>query len=140
MHELFGLPNVFGLTDVLRGQRDIQEAWKEPVDKLKVVPVGLQLSNPAEISGLGRYLEFVCDSVRGKADYVLVDAPPIAVASDSLVLGPQADGVLLVLDARRTQKEAVRQSIRSLETAGAKVLGTVMTNAEAFQANYYYES
>jgi Mrp family chromosome partitioning ATPase len=74
-----------------------------------------------------RFAEFM-HRARESFDYVLVDAPPVDLISDTAMLAAHSDGVLLVIDAKKTRKRSVRQSVRSLEAVGVDVLGTVMTN------------
>ena len=138
MHRIFGLRNLYGIVDVLVGERSLQEVWNEPVEGLKVVPVGTVPRNPAEILGTRRFSEFLA-SVREDFDYVLIDTPPIGLVTDAAIVAVRGDGVLLVLDAQNTRKRAVRQAMRSLETVGANVLGTVMNNVNASRNEYYYK-
>jgi capsular exopolysaccharide synthesis family protein len=129
MHRLFGLGNLHGVMSVLAEERSLREVWEEPVEGLKVVPVGAIPPNPAEILGTRRFSEFLAHC-REEFDYVLVDTSPVGVASDPVILAPQGDGVLLVLDAQSTLKETLRQSVRSLEAVGANILGTVVNNVK----------
>jgi Mrp family chromosome partitioning ATPase len=78
--------------------------------------------------GSRQFKEFVREAST-HLDYVLIDSPPVTVAPDSLILATQGDGVLLVLDAQSTPKEAVRRAMRGLESVHATVLGTVVDNA-----------
>jgi len=137
LHEIFGLGNLQGAMNVLIEGRSLQEVWKEPVEGLKVLPVGPVPLNPAEIFGTRRFSEFLA-GVREGFDYVLVDTSPIGVVSDPIILATQGDGVLLVLDAQGTRKESVRQAMRSLETVGANVLGIVMNNSKIHKGGYYH--
>jgi capsular exopolysaccharide synthesis family protein len=139
MHKFFGLRNLHGIVDVLAGERSLQESWKEPVERLKVVPVGTIPPNPTELLGTRRFSELLA-SFREEFDYVLVDAAPVGLVSDPAILATQGDGVLLVSDAQNTRKGAVRQAVRSLEAVGASVLGTVMNNVSASEGSYYYPS
>lgn len=136
MHQIFELRNFQGLVDVLIGDRNLQEIWQEPLPGLKVVPVGPPPPNPAELVGSRRFAEFL-DRVRQDFDYVIIDAPPVGAVSDPLTLASQGDGALLVLDAQSTRKGNVRQAMRSLESVGANVLGTVMNNVKGAKAGYY---
>ena len=136
MHNHFGLRNLHGLVDVLVGERSLQDVWQEPVDGLKVVPVGTIPFNPSEVLGSRRFSEFLA-SVREDFDYVLVDASPVGLVSDPAILATQVDGVLLVLDAQNTRKGAVRQAMRSLEAVDANVLGTIMNNVKGGKDGYY---
>lgn len=137
VQKIFGLRNLHGLVDVVVGERTLQEVWHEPLPGLKVVTAGPIPPNPAEILGSRRFAELLA-RVRDEFDYVLVDAPPVELVSDPIILATQGDGVLIVLDAQNTRKGAFRHSIRSLETVGANVLGTVMNNADKGLDSYYY--
>ena len=139
MHKIFGLHNAKGLIDVLGEEWALHKAWQEPLENLKVIPVGLMPFNPTELLGSGRFAEFL-KRVRGEFDYVLMDSSPVRLVSDPLILASQVDGVLLVFDAQDTRKGAVRQSIRSLEAIGANVLGTVMNDIKGPERAYYRHS
>ena len=137
MHKFFGMRNLLGVVDVLAGERTLQEVAKQPVGGLTVMPVGHIPPNPTELLGTQRFKQLLTD-VRRTYDYVLIDAPPVGVVSDPAILASQGDGVLLVLDAQKTRKRSVRQAMRSLETVGANVLGTVMNNVKVSNEGYYY--
>src|SRR5215207_4059524 len=137
IHKFFGLRNVFGVVDVLVGERKLQESWKEPVEGLKVVPVGRVPPNRTEILGTRRVSELLA-GLREKFDYVLVDAPPVGAVSDPAILATQGDGVLLVSDAQSTRKGSVRQAVRSLAAVKANIVGAVMNNIETSKGSYYY--
>jgi capsular exopolysaccharide synthesis family protein len=137
MHKFFGLRNFQGAVDVLVGERRLEEVVKEPIEGLRVVPVGPIPPNPSEILGSQRFTNFL-SGARMEFDYVLVDAPPVGLVSDPAILATQGDGVLLVLDAQNTRKGSVRHAMRSLEAVRANVLGTVMNNVSASKGGYYY--
>lgn len=137
MHKVFGLRNVWGVADVVVGQRTLEAVWQEPIKGLKVVTSGSIPPNPAELLESGRFTELL-GQARQQFKYVLVDAPPVELVSDAAILATQVDGVLLVLDAHNTRKTSVRKSIRSLNTVGANVLGTVMNNVKASKGSGYY--
>jgi capsular exopolysaccharide synthesis family protein len=129
LHQYFGLHNILGIVDVLEAGSSLQEVWHEPVDGLKVIPVGRTPYNPAELLDSRRFWEFL-SSVREKFDYVLLDTPPLQAISDSAIIAAQADGVLLVLNTQNASKASVRRSLRLLEGVGANTLGTVINKVE----------
>lgn len=136
MHRIFELRNFQGLTNVLVGDRDLQEVWQEPLRDLKVLTVGPLPPNPAELVGSQRFAKFL-SQVRQEFEYVLIDAPPVAAVSDPLALASQGDGVLVVFDAQNTRKGNIRWAVRRLETVGANILGTVMNNVKGLDGGYY---
>ncbi len=135
IHKFFGLQNLHGLVDALVGDLSLQEVLQEPLPGLRVMTAGPIPPTPAELLGSARFAELL-KQLRGEFDYVLMDVTPIRVVSDPAILAPMADGVLLVVDSQNTRKASVRRSIRSLETAGANVLGTVMTKVKVPKGGY----
>jgi capsular exopolysaccharide synthesis family protein len=127
-HKLFGIESRLGLLDVISGARQLSAVWNEPVPGLKVVPAGHTPPNPSEVLSSRRFSEFLV-RVRQEFDYVLLDAPPVRLVSDSAILAKNGDGVLLVLDAQETSKRALRQAMHVLDGVGANVIGTVMNKA-----------
>jgi capsular exopolysaccharide synthesis family protein len=136
LHSMFGLRNVFGLVDVLSGERNLQDVYQEPMTGLKMVTAGPAQPIPAEVLSSGRFSAFL-QEVRQEFDYILLDAPPVESTSDPAFLATQVDGILLVFDAQGTRKGALRRSIRSLETVGANLLGTVMNNVQTSESPDY---
>jgi receptor protein-tyrosine kinase len=139
MHRIFGLRNLWGVVDVLMGEQSLQEIWQEPLPGLKVGTTGSIPVNPAELLGSEPFAELL-NQARQEFDYVLMDVSPTQLTSDALILSPQGDGVLLVIDAQNTPKKSVLQSIRNLEAVGAQVLGMVMNNvatSEVGHVGYY---
>ena len=136
IHSLFGLRNVFGLVDVLTGERSLRDVYQEPMPGLKMVTAGPALPIPSQVLSSKRLSGFL-QEVREEFDCILLDAPPLESTSDPAILASQVDGVLLVFDARGTRKGALRHSIRSLEAVRANLLGTVMNNVRTSESGYY---
>ena len=137
LHKFFGLRNTHGLMNVLAQEGEPQEFWHEPLKGLHVLPSGPLPPSPTEVLSSQLVAGFL-EQARREFDYVLLDTPPTPLISDSVILAPQADGVLLVVDIERTRKGSLRQAIQSLETVGARFLGTVVTNAVAAGQDSHY--
>jgi capsular exopolysaccharide synthesis family protein len=139
MHKAFGVRNLNGLVNVLIGEHDLQEVCQEPLPGLKLITAGPILPSPAELLSSQQFAGFI-DRARRQFEYVLIDTPPIQFVADPIIVARHSDGVLLVLDARHTRKVSIRKSVRSLESVGARVLGTVMNNAQVPTSAYdaYY--
>ena len=136
-HALFGLSFSPGLVEVLAGERTIQNTWQEPMPGLKVIPAGHTPPNPAEILSSRRLAELLARA-REEFDYVLVDAPPVRLVSDSAILAKQGDGALLVLDVQEASKKSLRQAVKTLDGVGANVIGTVMNNVKISKRDENY--
>jgi capsular exopolysaccharide synthesis family protein len=138
LHKFFGVRNTYGLMNVIAHEGEPQEFWHEPLKGLHVLTTGPLPPNPTEVLSSQLVAGFL-KRARRDFDYVLLDSPPTPFVSDPLILAPQADGALLVFDAQRTRKGSVRQAMQSLQTVGARVLGTVMTHVVAASRDSQYQ-
>jgi len=57
---------------------------------------------------------------------ILIDAPPINTYADAALLGSMADGLVMILQANRTRREAAERAKEILDAAGVRVLGAVL--------------
>lgn len=137
LHSFFGLDSQPGLTTVLSGEVELKDALNRVgVDKLRVLTSGPTPMNPAEVLGseaMGALLE----GLRGLADIVLLDSPPILAVADALVLAPLTDGVIFVSDPKRSTRRSVTTAARQLEQVNANVLGGVLNNFDLSGATPY---
>jgi Mrp family chromosome partitioning ATPase len=68
------------------------------------------------------------EELRSEFDYLLVNAPSLSRYADATALGRLTDGLVLVLEANSTRKEAAQMIMESLRAAHIKVLGAVLNN------------
>jgi Mrp family chromosome partitioning ATPase len=66
--------------------------------------------------------------MRAMFDYVLIDAPPVNLSNEAALLGQLSDGVVLVMEANSTRREAARKAKERLEAAKSHVLAAVLNN------------
>ena len=74
---------------------------------------------------------------------VVLDSPPCQAASDALMLGRHADGVLFVVKSDATSRRAVKNSLKQLRNAGVTLLGAVINQVDTrrnphYADTYYY--
>lgn len=130
MRDVFGLRETAGLVDILTGELGLSEAWQEPVPGLKLVTAGSVPPDPAELLSSGHFTEVV-GQARERFDHVLLDSPDTDSVSDSVLLSARADGVLLVMDVRKTRKGSMLRAARDLEMVGGKIIGTVVNGVKS---------
>jgi Mrp family chromosome partitioning ATPase len=126
---------------VLRGHLNGNVQAVRYEGKLSVLPAGELPHNPTEVLG-SRRMAAVLAQVSDRADFVLIDSPPVLPVADAAVLGRQVDGVLLVIEAGRTRREAAQRAIDSLNKVGANVIGVVLNAVPTARGpgRYYYYS
>lgn len=121
-----GLVGGVGLTNVLAGSADVTEVEQEYGDTgLTVIGAGPTPPNPSELLASQHMLTLV-DELRGKNDFVLIDAPPLLPVADATGLAVVADGVLLSVRYGMSRKDQLRQSAATLERVGARTLGLIL--------------
>ena len=58
--------------------------------------------------------------------------------ADACIIGPIADGVILIAQAGRTQRDVIKQAEHRLHQSRANTLGCVVTNVEFHLPHYMY--
>ena len=66
--------------------------------------------------------------LREMFEYMLIDAPGTSVCGDAQLLGLVADAAILVIEANSTRRLTARKAKETLEAAGIRLLGTVLSN------------
>ena len=133
-----GVVQKFGLSDFLQGQCNQEDiVFNLDYENLSFVSAGSVPENPAELLASDKMKSLLSD-LRLQFDHVLIDTPPIIAVTDSGILGPQTDGVLMVIQAGRTQRGIIRRAEELLAQTQSKVLGHVLTNIEYHLPEYIY--
>lgn len=131
LHDLFEAPPSPGLAEML------QEATPTCFPHLETAETQLHLTTAGTYQGtrgdLGSRFELFPDclaAASGEFPMVIVDMPPIDACRESPALLPALlpalSGVLLVAEADRTMRAAVRKAKGTLEHGGVDVLGIVI--------------
>ncbi len=124
--DYFGLESAAGLTTLLTGYArldDVVQHWSGGVD---VIASGAIPPNPGDLLATQAMRELV-ESLEAKYDVVLLDAPPLLVATDAALLAVTTSGTLLVVRQDRTRRGDVTAARRALDVVGARMLGSVVT-------------
>ncbi|MFH1085074.1 MAG: CpsD/CapB family tyrosine-protein kinase [Chloroflexota bacterium] len=140
LHVLLGLCNEVGFTTMMLDERALQAPPLQAtaVNDLRALTSGPLPPRPADLLGSKR-MELVIARLLEEADLLLFDAPPLMAAADATVLAAKVDGVLLVVSAGETKREAVQRSIERLRKVNANIVGAVLNNAPLdadLQADY----
>ncbi len=140
LHRIFGLRNNTGLTTaLLAGSHDGLEGLLQEtsVPGLHVLTSGPLPPNPAELLGSTRMRQLLADLLE-RADAVVLDSPPVTALSDAAILATQVDGVLMVLDAGGTRREAAARALEALRHVQARVVGALLNRMPVASSGYYY--
>jgi Mrp family chromosome partitioning ATPase len=124
--ELFGAANHYGLTDSLLRDEPIRSFAKLiRGENLWLLSCGSLAADSPNLLNSDRIKERF-QELRKAFDYVLIDAPPLSRYADAAALGQLADGLVLVLEANSTRREAAMRVTENLGAAQVRVLGAVL--------------
>jgi capsular exopolysaccharide synthesis family protein len=133
-----GISTEIGLSDLITNGSNVDEALINiGINNLTILPAGKIPHNAAELLGSPK-LRNLLSLLKQKYDYVIFDSPPIISVTDAGVLGAQTDGVIMVIQANRTQKGVVQHAQHLLKQAQAKLLGYILTNVQYHIPAYIY--
>jgi capsular exopolysaccharide synthesis family protein len=128
-----------GLRNVLRDPRRTLGSLQETeIAGLKILPSGAAPADSGELLTEGA-VQAVVDELKGQADLVLWDSPPVLAVADASAFGPLADGVLLVASRDHASSRDIQRALQELNHAGARMMGLIYNRAqEGNLARYYY--
>ncbi len=142
LHKAFRLPGMIGVSSVLAGEIELNDAVRETeVEGLYLLPSGPIPPNPSELLHSASYARLI-EQVRDRFDVVVFDSPPVGVVIDAAIIGPQVDGAITVAKSERTTREALGHALRQMRDVGSNMLGCVLNDVDPTRmgeyGGYYY--
>ena len=133
----FGLSNNVGLSSFLGNKESlyniIQRSGKIP--NLDIIPSGPIPPNPAELIASAKCDELFTE-LKKRYDYIIIDTPPIALVTDSLLLMRHSDANLFIVRQGVTNKNAFGGLIKDLEDRGMHF--SIVINGVKAEKGYGY--
>jgi len=127
-HEIFRLQNDIGLSTALMLPDSEISPQSTRFENVSVLTSGPIPPNAPEM--LHVRFRPVLRALRGEEGVVLIDSPPVLPVTDARLIAHQADAVLFVVAADRTQTSAVSSAVEKLRFAHANLIGLVLNFAE----------
>jgi capsular exopolysaccharide synthesis family protein len=122
----FGFGDHFGLTKMLTSHGEVGKvlavSW---APGLAVLPSGPPIVDAFARLASPRMID-ILNILKKQADLVIVVTSPLYTFADSLLLTSRVDGVIVSVRSGQVHQEPVEDVMNSLESIGAKVLGTVL--------------
>jgi tyrosine-protein kinase Etk/Wzc len=145
VHGLFRLPRAPGLMELLTasanpGTPPPPAIRETSVARLFVLPCGALPMNAANLLSSSR-MRVLLQELQERFDIIVLDTPPVLATADAGIVGSLTDGVLLVVRAGTTDKNAAQRAYQQLANVGARVVGTVLNDPGgevAKEGDYYY--
>ena len=148
-HKIFNINNKYGLTDILQNLDNMSSRDKKFSDvsgnvtkisglSLEIITRGTYSNYPSELLGSPEMKDLL-SFVAQQYDFVLVDSAPSLSLTDSLVLGRRVGGVLLVVSAKGTKRNQVKELSERYRGINANLLGVILNKVALKKVSNYYE-
>jgi len=138
LHKIFNSSNQIGLTDLLLSKEDDPSFVRDTeVPNLRLITSGPLPPNPAELIDSER-MKHIINWLLEKADYLVLDSPPILAVTDGTLLSRIASTTLLVVEAEKTRQQALFIMTQQLESVEAHIAGVLINKLNPRQSGYYY--
>jgi capsular exopolysaccharide synthesis family protein len=124
--DIFGTTNHHGFTDALLAEDPIR-SYAKPVgsDNLWLLSSGALAGDSANLLTSERVKARLAE-LRAEFDFVIIDAPPLSRYADAIAIGQLTDGLVLILEAGSTRKEAAQAATANLRSSKVPILGAVL--------------
>jgi succinoglycan biosynthesis transport protein ExoP len=125
LHGTLRVAGAPGLTEMLVGD----PAEIHPISigdrALYFLPSGARVADPNDLLASARMRETLA-KLREQFEYIVVDGAPLAAWTDSRVLASRVDGVVLVVDGRKTPWTAASEACDGLRASRGAILGVIL--------------
>ncbi len=147
LHDLAGVANQSGLSDVLLQHRELNEVvLLDERSGAHFVTAGGPVPDPAALLASER-MRRLLKEVAGRFDLVIIDSPPVLSVSDARVLSQMTDKTLFLVHWGSTRRHDVMMGVKQLIEAGADVAGIVLSRVNVRKharygyrdSGYYYD-
>jgi Mrp family chromosome partitioning ATPase len=128
IHHFWGVGKCPGLADATIKPGPIKDfAVRIAAGNLWVMPPGSVAIGAQGLFASDSFSPRIAE-LRKEFDYVLIDAPPVSSNADAVLLGQMADGIILVVQADSTRREAARIAKETIDNAKVRLLGAILTD------------
>ena len=116
-----------GFTSVVSGQCTLEEALRDTtIPDLQIITGGPIPPNPFKLLNSQTARQTITDII-AKADFVVIDTPPMLGLADARLISSLVDGTVMVVAMQETARREVGRAGDLLNSTGNEVLGVVMT-------------
>lgn len=138
VHKVFNISNLYGLTNVLVGDKRLEDVMytHASFNKFNILSSGPIPPNPSELLGSKKIREFL-DRVKEDYDIIILDSPPVGLVTDSAVLSTIVDGVLLVGAVGQVEIDHLKRSKDLLDKVNANIIGVILNKVPISGRSYY---
>jgi capsular exopolysaccharide synthesis family protein len=143
LHSVLNIHNGEGLSQCLSSELDPRSVIR-PLPELpnvSVLTAGPIPPAPSELLGSKRFVNLL-ESLKSEFDFIFIDAPPILMVTDAVLVAQSTDGIVFIVRAGVTRRAFVRRALELLGGSRNKLLGIVLNaldvHSTEYRTNYGY--
>lgn len=119
-----------GLSHYLTGQAEMDDIiYETDVEGFYMTMAGPLSPDPTTLIDSEQF-EALISKAREEYDYVLIDAPPLGVVIDAVIIGKYSDGAVLVIEQGVIKRKIVQDVIKQLKRGEVRILGAVLNKVD----------
>ena len=134
-HEIFDLKNVAskGYSNLILNYdktTDLKKyVLKTNIDKVSLIPRGATPPNPIELLSSPANAK-ILNELKKSYDKIFLDCPPVLGLSDALVMTKYSNANIVVVSAKKTKFEMLKDVKKAFDKANATITGVVLNKIE----------
>jgi capsular exopolysaccharide synthesis family protein len=129
-HSSFGIEISHGMGNVLLGDKKVEDVILKDIEaNLDILPSKHLSQNVTELF-LGNRMKDLLKKLKEEYDLIVLDTPPLVVATDAVILSEYADGVVYVCGYDMVSKKELLQAKKMLDRAKANIYGMVVNKID----------
>lgn len=155
IHRIFGLPRDPGFSDCLIGVKKWQETLRGTTDiimselstdmilqypgieNLRIMTSGPVPPNPIDLLNSPDMGKIMAE-MKEQFDLIVLDCPPVILFADSLIIGSIATGTILVYQAGRMARSALKRAKDQMTKINVNVLGVILNDITSSDMGPHY--
>ena len=125
LHHMLSLDNSRGLSHYMSGVSATELIKTSSMNGMFVMTTGPLPPNPAELLA-GPRLRALLSTAAESFEIVIIDGPPVMGLADAPILASVAEGTLFAIEGAKTRRAVVRDALKRLHFARARMVGGVL--------------
>ncbi len=141
VHERLGLVNIFGLSNVISLDLDVERAIQQsPTEgNLFVLTAGQIPPDPTKLLS-SQKMQNLMEQFKDAYDLVIYDTPPLIGLADTKLIASKTDGMVMVVYLGKTKRSVLSQALGGIRLFSVPVLGMIANGSrEQTPLNAPYE-
>lgn len=143
-HHTFEVSNRVGLSTAIVNEIPVSQVIsKTNFDHLDLLTSGPVPPNPAELLSAAKF-DAIMIHLKTQYDMVIIDSPPILSVTDAQLLSKNADGVVLVTNVEKNNRDRLNEAIELLGKSKANIIGIVLNHrkkkSKKEDYRYFYQA